>query len=56
MQNQNLELQREALTQTGCQKIFDDKSERHETDCPGLAKVLEMLRDGDTLICGNLTV
>jgi DNA invertase Pin-like site-specific DNA recombinase len=47
-QDQNLELQREALTKAGCQKVFEDKVSGTRADRPGLAKTLEMLREGDT--------
>lgn len=53
-QDQNLELQREALRNTGCQKIFEDKLSGSRADRPGLAKALEMLRDGDTLVVWKL--
>lgn len=49
-QDQNLELQREALTKAGCPKVFEDKVSGTRADRPGLAKALEMLRAGDT--CG----
>ena len=53
-QDQNLELQIEALNQVGCQKIFDDKISGSRADRPGLAKALEILRDGDTLVIWKL--
>lgn len=53
-QDQNLELQREALTKAGCQKVFEDKVSGTRADRPGLAKALEMLRDGDTLVVWKL--
>jgi DNA invertase Pin-like site-specific DNA recombinase len=53
-QDQNLELQREALTQAGCQKLFEDKMSGTRADRPGLAKALEMLREGDTLVVWKL--
>ena len=37
-QDQNLELQREALTKAGCQKVFEDKVSGTRADRPGLAK------------------
>ncbi|MBL7650516.1 MAG: recombinase family protein, partial [Candidatus Hydrogenedentes bacterium] len=49
-QDQNLALQREALTNAGCQKVFEDKVSGTRAERPGLAKALEMLRDGDTLV------
>ncbi|HDR8956233.1 TPA: recombinase family protein, partial [Burkholderia vietnamiensis] len=42
-QDQNLELQREALSKAGCKKVFEDKVSGTRADRPGLAKTLEML-------------
>ena len=40
-QDQNLDLQREALTKAGCQKVFEDQ-------------ISGMLREGDTLVVWKL--
>ena len=53
-QDQNLDLQIEALTKAGCKKIFDDKISGSRTERPGLANMLEMLREDDTLIVWKL--
>ncbi|MEK6697186.1 MAG: recombinase family protein [Candidatus Deferrimicrobiota bacterium] len=53
-QDQNLDLQMEALTKAGCQKVFDDKISGSRAERPGLAKALEMLREGDTLVVWKL--
>jgi DNA invertase Pin-like site-specific DNA recombinase len=53
-QDQNLELQREALTKAGCQKIFEDKVSGTRAERPGLARALEMLREDDTLVVCKL--
>jgi len=53
-QDQNLDLQIEALTKAGCKKVFDDKISGSRAERPGLAKALEMLRDGDTLVVWKL--
>jgi len=53
-QDQNLGLQIEALTKAECQKIFDDKISGSRAERPGLAKALEMLREGDTLVVWKL--
>jgi len=53
-QEQNLDLQLEALTKAGCVKIFDDKMSGSRTERPGLNKVLEILREGDTLVVWKL--
>lgn len=53
-QDQNLDLQIEALTKAGCKKVFDDKISGSRAERPGLTKTLEMLRDGDTLVVWKL--
>jgi DNA invertase Pin-like site-specific DNA recombinase len=53
-QDQNLELQRKALIDAGCEKIFDDKVSGSRSERPGLSQALEMLRDGDTLVVWKL--
>ncbi|MBM5588943.1 recombinase family protein, partial [Burkholderia pseudomallei] len=53
-QDQNLALQREALREVGCRKVLEDKVSGTRVDRPGLAKALEMLRDGDTLVVWKL--
>ena len=53
-QDQNLTLQVEALTRAGCKKIFDDKITGSRAERPGLAKVMEILREGDTLVVWKL--
>jgi len=53
-QDQNLDLQIEALTKSGCQRIFDDKISGSRAERPGLGKALEMLREGDTLVVWKL--
>lgn len=53
-QDQNLDLQIEALTKAGCKKVFDDKISGSRADRPGLAKALEILREGDTLVVWKL--
>ncbi|MGY4697544.1 recombinase family protein [Xylella fastidiosa subsp. sandyi] len=53
-QDQNLELQCEALAKAGCKKVFEDKVSGTRVERPGLAKTLEMLREGDTLVVWKL--
>jgi DNA invertase Pin-like site-specific DNA recombinase len=53
-QDQNLELQRKALIDAGCEKIFDDKVSGSRSERPGLATALGMLREGDTLVVWKL--
>jgi DNA invertase Pin-like site-specific DNA recombinase len=52
--DQNLDLQIDALTKAGCQRLFDDKMSGSRAERPGLAKALEMLREGDTLVVWKL--
>ena len=52
--DQNLDLQMQALTKADCKKIFEDKVSGTRADRPGLAKALEMLREGDTLVVWKL--
>jgi DNA invertase Pin-like site-specific DNA recombinase len=53
-QDQNLDLQTEALRKAGCKKIFDEKVSGSHAERPGLTKVQEALRDGDTLVVWKL--
>ena len=53
-QDQNLELQIEALTKAGCKKIFEDKVSGSRAERPGLAKARDVLREGDTLVVWKL--
>lgn len=53
-QDQNLDLQINALTSAGCQKVFEDKVSGTRAERPGLAKAMEMLREGDTLVVWKL--
>ena len=53
-QDQNLDLQTEALAKVGCKKIFNDKISGSHAERPGLAKVQEALREGDTLVVWKL--
>ena len=53
-QDQNLDLQINALKKAGCKKIFDDKISGSRAERPGLAKALDMLREDDTLVVWKL--
>ena len=53
-QDQNPDLQIEALTKAGCKNIFEDKNSGSRAEYPGLAKALEMLREDDTLVAWKL--
>jgi DNA invertase Pin-like site-specific DNA recombinase len=52
--DQNLALQRDALTEAGCAKIFTEQMSRAVTDRPALHDALEFARGGDTLIVWKL--
>ena len=53
-QDQNLDLQTEALRKAGCEKLFEDKLSGRLADRPGLTQTLQMLREGDTLVVWKL--
>lgn len=53
-QDQNLDLQIDALTKAGCKKVFDDKISGSRAERPGLSNALEMLREDDTLVIWKL--
>lgn len=48
--DQNLDLQLASLRGAGCDRIFEDRLSGTKAGRPGLAKALEALREGDTLI------
>jgi hypothetical protein len=52
--DQNLALQRDALTEAGCQKIFTEQMSGAVTDLPALHDALEFARSGDMLIVWKL--
>jgi DNA invertase Pin-like site-specific DNA recombinase len=53
---QDAQLQRDALTETGCVRIFEEKTSTRKaaTDRPGLVAALDYLRSGDTLCVWKL--
>ena len=52
--DQNLKLQHQALTDAGCDRIIDDTMTGTAKHRPGLDQVLNMVRDGDTLLVWKL--
>jgi Resolvase, N terminal domain len=48
--DQKLHRQVDALTGAGCQRIFEEKLSGKNTDRPELAKCLDYLRPGDTIV------
>ena len=52
--DQNLDLQRDALIHAGCERIYEEKESGGKTDRPELLRLLEVLRSGDTLAVWRL--
>lgn len=53
-QDQHLDLQRDALTAAGCDKIFADQAPGAQAERPGLSEALEYVREGDVLVVWRL--
>jgi DNA invertase Pin-like site-specific DNA recombinase len=53
-EDQNLNLQRDALEAAGCEQIFTDKVSGTKARRPGLEQALSHLRAGDTLVVWRL--
>lgn len=53
-QDQDLALQREALTSAGCEKLFTEKASGAQRDRPALQAALHYTRSGDTLVVWKL--
>ncbi len=53
-QDQNLALQRDALSKAGCARVFEDTASGARSDRSGLADALSHLRRGDTLVVWKL--
>lgn len=53
-EDQTLDLQIDALGASGCSKIYTDKISGSQSDRPELAKALDYVRKGDTLIVWRL--
>lgn len=51
---QHTQLQRDALAQADCIRVFEDKISSRATNRPGLVKALDYLRAGDTLCVWKL--
>jgi len=52
--DQNLELQKDALTQAGCERIMKDHLSGIRTERPGLNAALDFARHGDILVVWRL--
>lgn len=53
-QAQELEIQIQALEQNGCDKIYKEKFTGTKTDRPQFNELLEVLKEGDTLVVTKL--
>lgn len=53
-QDQNLALQLDALKTAGCEKVYQEKVSGATVERPQLSKLLEMIREGDTLVIWKL--
>ncbi|KIE41109.1 recombinase family protein, partial [Geobacter anodireducens] len=53
-QDQNLDLQRSALEQAGCERIYEDQVSGSRSERPGLKAMLDFIREGDTLVVWKL--
>ena len=53
-QDQNFDLQKDALTRAGCDKIIEDQISGSMITRPGLGRIFDILRPGDTLVVWRL--
>jgi DNA invertase Pin-like site-specific DNA recombinase len=52
--DQNLDLQRDALTKSGCERLFEDQLSGARSERPGLHQAIHYARPGDTLVVWRL--
>src|SRR5689334_6977272 len=52
--DQNLDLQKDALSRAGCEKIFTDTMSGAKAERPGLVQALTFMRAGDILVVWKL--
>ena len=52
--DQNLDLQNDALSAAGCERIYRDKASGARAERPGLRRAFEDIRAGDTLVVWRL--
>lgn len=52
--DQNLDLQRDALAKAGCATVYEEKASGKSSDRPELEQCLKALREGDTLVVWRL--
>ena len=53
--DQNLDWQIDALTKEECDRIFQEKFTGTRKDRPELLRMMDMIREGDTVIISELT-
>lgn len=53
-QDQSLDLQIDALKKMGCERIYEEKASGKRDDRPELHKMLDSLREGDTVVVYKL--
>lgn len=53
-QDQNLDMQKDALARAGCERVIVDVASGKRTDRTGLDQALDVLRSGDTLVVWRL--
>ena len=53
-QDQKPELQLDALTSAGCEKVFEEKASGAQRDRPQLMAAIDYMRSGDTLVVWKL--
>ena len=53
-QDQNLDLQVQALKEAGCERIYEDRMTGTRADRPGLMELLSQLRESDMLVTWKL--
>ncbi|MGX5089515.1 recombinase family protein [Enterobacter sp. UPMP2052] len=52
--DQHLDLQRDALTQVGCERIYEDTVSGAQAEREGLVRLINSLRPGDTVVIWRL--
>lgn len=52
--DQNLDLQRDALQAAGCERVFEDMVSGARAERTGLTTLMSMLRAGDTVVIWRL--
>src|SRR5262245_45874576 len=52
--DQILDVHKDALAKAGCERVYEDTASGAVMERPGLAKALDYLREGDTLVVCRL--